>query len=44
MVNKDEDDFLKELMENSDRLDAEGKAKLNFASAGRTWLTGGNRE
>lgn len=28
MVNKDEDDFLKELMENSDRLDAEGKAKL----------------
>lgn len=28
MVNKGEDDFLKELMENSDRLDAEGKAKL----------------
>jgi len=28
VVNKGEDDFLKELMENSDRLDAEGKAKL----------------
>ncbi|MGF1981461.1 MAG: hypothetical protein RMY30_038560 [Nostoc sp. CmiSLP01] len=28
MVNKGEDDFLKQLMENSDRLDAEGKAKL----------------
>lgn len=28
MVNKDEDDFLKELMEKSDHLDAEGKTKL----------------
>ncbi|MCC5640860.1 hypothetical protein LC593_34550 [Nostoc sp. CHAB 5844] len=28
MVDQGEDDFLKELMENSDRLDAEGKAKL----------------